>query len=99
MKLDELKKAVSLVEGSEKNIKNWEELKNRELAIIPTDSKYYQAFKEFTKENKTYYDGKKEQSPSYISGKKAYIVINFLIQEEVDFIKPHKQKLDRLLTL
>lgn len=97
MERQELKNILAVVEGAEKNIEGWQALKNRELAIIPTDSEYYKAFEKWKKESGTYYDGKQEKAPSYISGKKAGEVLDLLIKHQEDFMKPHKEKLNQVL--
>lgn len=97
MKRQELKNLLAVVEGAERNIEGWQALKNRELAIIPTDSNYYKAFEEWKKDKNGIYDGKQEKAPSYISGKKAGEVLDLLIKHQEDFMKTHKQKLDKAL--
>ena len=97
MDRQELKNTIAVVEGAERNIDGWQELKNRELAIMSVDSEYYKSFVEWKKSKGAIYDGKQEKAPSYISGKKANEVLDLLIKHQEDFMKPHKQKLDGLL--
>ena len=97
MDRQELKNTIAVVEGAERNIDAWQELKNRELVIMPVDSKYYKDFVEWKKTKDGSYDGKQEKAPSYISGKKSNEVLDLLIKHQEDFMKPHKQKLDGLL--
>ena len=98
MERQELKNIIAVVEGAERNIEGWQALKNRELAIIPTDSDYYKAFRKWKKENSTYHDREKEISPSYVSGKKACEVLDLLIKHQEDFMNPHKEKLEKALS-
>ena len=97
MNRQELKNTIAVIEGAEQNIDGWQELKNRELVIMPVDSEYYKSFVEWKKNKGEIYDGKQEKAPSYISGKKANKVLDLLIKYQEDFMKPHKQKLDKLL--
>ena len=41
----------------------------------------------------------KEQDKLYISGERANEIIDFMIQEQKDFLKPHKEVLDKVLAL
>jgi hypothetical protein len=99
MELKELKNIITVVESVEKNIKGWKSLRGRELAIIPTDSDYYSMFKKWKKESATNYDGEKEKAPSYIHGEKAAEVLDLLIKHQEDFMKPHKEKLAKILLI
>ena len=98
MEMKELKKIISAIETAENNIENWKKLQNRELAIIPTDSEYYKEFKEWKKTKGACYDGEKEKSPMYISSLKTNNVLSVLIKHQEDFMKPHKDKLQSILT-
>lgn len=92
MEIQEVKTTISVIETAEKNIENWNKLRGRELSIIPTDSEYYKEFKLWAKEKGVYYDGDKEKSPMYINGE-VDEVLDLLIKNQEDFIRPHKEKL------
>ena len=98
MEMQELKNTISAIETAENNIESWNKLQNRELAIIPTDSEYYKEFKEWKKTKGACYDGEKEKAPMYISGSKTTDVLSVLIKHQEDFMKPHKDKLQSVLT-
>lgn len=75
MKNQEIENTKAVISASEDNIKGWMNLQNRELAIMPTDSKYYKKFKVWIHTQGGCFDDKEEQSPLYISGN---VVTEFL---------------------
>jgi len=92
--IQELKNTISVIESAENNIKSFNCLKNRELAIIPVDSEYYIEFQEWIKTKGACYDGKKEKCPMYIDKNEANDFLDLLIKKQEDFAKPHKDKLN-----
>ena len=99
MDLQELKNTIAVIESTERNIKGWENLMGRELAIIPTDSEYYKEFQFYIDEKRPSYDGKENPSPTYISSIDSKKVCQLLIDGHNEFQKPHKEKLIPFLTL
>ena len=49
MDLQKLKNKISVVEQADRNIENYQKLKGREIALIPTDSDYYRNFEDWAK--------------------------------------------------
>jgi len=98
MELQELKNTIAVIESTQKNIDGWNAFRNREIAIIPVDSKYYKEFEEWKKTKGSCYDGEKEKSPMYINGKNTNEVLDLMIKHQEDFAKPHKEKLASVLT-
>jgi len=97
MELTELKNIISLIESSEMNIKNWSALKDRELAIIPTDSQYYKEFEEYIKTKKSgCYDSSKEKSPMYLTSSRTNEFVDMQIKHHEEHIKPFIAKLEAL---
>lgn len=98
MEIQEISNLVSLIQSNDKNIKNWEKLKGRELCIIPSDSDYYKLFQEWVKKNYNCgYDGEKNVQPSYIYGTTVTEFLDIQINELNKFIEPHKARLKPLL--
>lgn len=96
--LQELKNTISVIEVADKNIDNWNKLKDRELCIIPVDSNYYKEFSEWKKSKGAIYDGEINKSPMYILNKEANEVLDLLIKHQEDFVKPYKEKLSIIIT-
>lgn len=97
MDLQELKNTIAVIETAQKNIDGWNFFRNREIAIMPTDSKYYKEFEEWKKTKGVCYDGAKEKAPMYVTGKKTNEVLDLLIKHQEDFAKPYKDKLASVL--
>lgn len=96
MDIQELKCTIAVVEGTQQNIDKWNRLKNREIAMMPTDSHYYKDFQLWIKD-KYRFDGGTENPPMYISGSKTNEVIDLLVKQHEDFVQPHKDKLNKIL--
>lgn len=99
MDLQELKNTIAVIEVTESNIKGWENLIGRELAVIPTDSEYYKEFQFYATDKRPPYDGKENPAPIYISSCESKKVCQLLIDGHNEFQKPHKQKLEPFLKL
>jgi CRISPR/Cas system Type II protein with McrA/HNH and RuvC-like nuclease domain len=97
MDLQKLKNTISVVESADNNIKNYEKLKGRELALIPTDSDYFRNFKHYVEKEKIYYDGETEKSPMYISKSNSDKIINILIDTQINFSALHRSDLLRIM--
>jgi len=95
--LQELKNTISVVESAEKNIKKWNKLQGRELAIIPTDSNYYKTFCKWKEGGPCIYNEGTETQPMYVSGGKTNDIISLMIKRWEDFVNPHQEKLTKLL--
>lgn len=98
MNITEIENTISVLKSAQSNIYNWSTLKDREVAIIPTDSDYFKTFKEWIKSNNVHYDSEKEKSPMYISKDETNQLVDLMIKNQEDFIKPHKEKLSCILT-
>lgn len=97
MDIQELKAAIALIESSESNIKSWENLKGRELMVIPTDSEVYKEFQHFVKERNIYYDGKENPQPIFIS-QMSDDVCQLIIDTHNEFAKPYRNKIEPILS-
>jgi hypothetical protein len=97
MNLQELKNKIAVVESADNNIKNYNKLKGRELAIIPTDSDYFRNFKDYVEREKIYYDGETEKSPMYISKSNSDKIIDSLIDLQIDFSASHRSDLSLII--
>jgi hypothetical protein len=96
-KIRELKKLIAVNKVTQGNIERYNALRNRELVIMPHDSKYFKDFQEWTKRIPGRYNSESELAPIYISGKNADRVLDTLIEAKEIFVKPHKEKLAKIL--
>lgn len=95
--LNELKCTIAVVETAQKNIDGFNSLKNRELAIIPTDSEYFKEFEKFIRTKRPTYDRENEKSPMFISSEKSNKILELLIKHQEDFANKFKEKIERIL--
>jgi hypothetical protein len=97
MNLQELKNTVAAIESAEKNIESWNDLRGRELVIIPADSEYYKDFEKWKKGKEVYFDGKKENPPMYISPCRASVILDVIVKGHEEFANHNKEKISFLL--
>jgi len=88
---------ASAMESAVDNISKWENLIQREVVIISTDSIYYKNFKEYVKEKSIHYDGKEETAPLYISGTKTNKLVELMVYIWKGFYEKQEKKLNELL--
>lgn len=98
MDLQKLKNKIAVVEQADRNIENYQKLKGREIALIPTDSDYYRNFEDWAKKEKIHYDGETEKSPMYMSKSDADRVIDLLIDFQKDFSSVSRADLSIILS-
>lgn len=98
MDLHKLKSTISVIESADSNIKSWENLKGRELMVIPTDSEIFKEFNHFIKERRIHYDGKENPQPIYISAMSEE-VCQLIIDSYNNFAEPYRNKIEPFLTI
>lgn len=70
-------------------------MKQKELALIATDSDYWKEFNEWKNTKGYCYDGNKEKAPMYVHADR---LISELIKRQEQFMKPHKERLSSILS-
>jgi hypothetical protein len=93
METHEISDIVSVIENNQRKKDVYNGLKDRSLLLIPVDSQYYHDFQMWRDlKYRTHLD-KKEEPRIYIQPKEANIVVDALIKNIDNFLKPFQEKL------
>lgn len=77
---------------------NMQELKIT-IAVIESCERNINVYESFRGSELVIKPNKSEKNPIYISGKKANEILDLLKKEEEDFMKPHREKLKKVINL